>query len=62
MGIRDHFRNMVNRGNESPSSLKPSELSSVEAEVDEITKNLERERLTREGIGRFLKHPVDVLT
>jgi len=62
MGIRDHFRNMVNRGNESPSSLKPSELSSVEAEVDEITKNLERERLTREGIGRFLKHPVRVLT
>jgi flagellar protein FlaJ len=62
MGIKDHFKNMVNRGNESPSPLKSSELSSVEAEVDEITKNLERERLTREGIGRFLKHPVDVLT
>jgi flagellar protein FlaJ len=37
-------------------------LSSVEAEVDEITKNLERERLTRQGIGRFLKHPIEVLT
>jgi flagellar protein FlaJ len=37
-------------------------LSSVEAEVGEITKNLERERQTREGIGKFLKHPVDVLT
>jgi flagellar protein FlaJ len=62
MGIKDHFKNMVNRGNESPSPLKSSELSSVEADVDEITKNLERERLTREGMGRFLKHPVEVLT
>jgi len=62
MGIKDHFKNMVNRGNESPSPLKFSELSSVEAEIGEITKNLERERQTREGIGRFLKHPVDVLT
>jgi flagellar protein FlaJ len=62
MGIRDHFKNMVNRGNKSPSPLKSSELSSVEAEVGEITKNLERERQTREGMGRFLKHPVDVLT
>jgi flagellar protein FlaJ len=62
MGIKDHLKNMVNRGNESPSPLKSSELSSVEAEVDEITKNLERERLTRQGIGRFLKHPIEVLT
>jgi flagellar protein FlaJ len=62
MGIKDHLKNMVNRGNESPSPLKSSELSSVEAEVGEITKNLERERQTREGIGKFLKHPVDVLT
>ncbi|HUT38134.1 MAG TPA: type II secretion system F family protein [Methanoregula sp.] len=62
MGIKDHFKNMVNRGNESPSPLKSSDLSSVEAEVDEITKNLERERQTRQGIGRFLKHPVEVLT
>ena len=62
MGIKDHFKNMVNRGNESTSPLKSSELSSVEAEVGEITKNLERERQTREGIGKFLKHPIDVLT
>ena len=62
MGIKDHFKNMVNRGNESPSPLKSSDLSSVEAEVDEITKNLERERQTRQGIGRFLKHPIEVLT
>lgn len=62
MGIKDHLKNMINRGNESPSPLKSSDLKSVEAEVDEITKNLERERLTRYGIGRFLKHPVEVLT
>jgi flagellar protein FlaJ len=62
MGFKDHLKNMFNRGNESPSSLKSSELSSVEAEVDQITGSLERERKTRQGIGKFLKHPIKVLT
>jgi len=47
---------------ESPAPLKIPELSEVEQEVGEITRKLERERQTREGIGRFLKHPVTVLT
>ena len=42
--------------------LKSSDLISAEAEVDEITKGLEREQKTRHGLGKFLKHPVKVLT
>ena len=30
--------------------------------LDEITRNLERDRQTREGLGKFLKHPFKVLT
>jgi flagellar protein FlaJ len=62
MSIKDHVKNMVNRGDKTPSPLKPAELSSVESEVDEITRNLEKERQTREGLGKFLKHPFKVLT
>jgi flagellar protein FlaJ len=53
---------MVNRGDKTPPPLKSAELSSVESEVDEITLNLEKDRQTREGLGKFLKHPFQVLT
>ena len=53
---------MINRGDETPTPLKSAELSSIEPEIDEITKNLERDRQTREGLGKFLKHPFQVLT
>jgi len=62
MNIKEHFKNMINRGNETPTPLKSAELSSIEPEIDEITKNLERDRQTREGMGKFLKHPFRVLT
>ena len=62
MGITDHVKNMVNRGEKSPTPLKSAELSSVEADVDEITRSLEHERSTRQGMGKFLKHPFQVLT
>jgi flagellar protein FlaJ len=62
MNIKDHFKNMINRGDKTPPPLKSAELSSVESEVDEITRNLERDRQTRQGIGKFLKHPLKVLT
>jgi len=62
MNIKDHFKNMINRGDETPTPLKSAELSSIEPEIDEITKNLERDRQTREGLGKFLKHPFQVLT
>ncbi|WML67862.1 MAG: hypothetical protein METHP_01430 [Methanoregula sp. SKADARSKE-2] len=37
-------------------------MTGAEEEAFEITRKLERERQIREGIGRFLKHPVLVLT
>jgi archaeal flagellar protein FlaJ len=40
-----------------------ADLNSVEVEqLNEITIKLEHERQSREGIGKFLKHPVQVLT
>ncbi len=38
MSIKDHFKNIFNRGNETPTPLKSAELSSIEPEIDEITK------------------------
>jgi flagellar protein FlaJ len=62
MTIKDQFKNMINRGDQSPSPLKSAELSAAESEIDAITTNLERDRQTREGLGKFLKHPFKVLT
>jgi len=62
MSIKDHFKNMINRGDQTPPPLKSAESSSAELEADEITRNLERERQTRVGLGKFLKHPFRVLT
>jgi len=62
MNAKETFRNIFNRGNETPTPLKSAELSAIEPEIDEITKNLERDRQTREGFGKFLKHPFRVLT
>jgi flagellar protein FlaJ len=62
MGFTEHVKNLVNRGAETPPRLKSAELKSVESDVDEITQGLEHERSTREGMGKFLKHPFQVLT
>ncbi|MFA4848711.1 MAG: type II secretion system F family protein [Methanoregula sp.] len=60
-GITDRFKNFLNRGTDTPTPVKSAELNSVETEFQEITKKLEHERQTRAGIGKFLKHPVQVL-
>ncbi len=62
MGFRERFSAMFNRGHGSTVPLKTAELTEIEQEVNEITRKLERERQTREGVGRFLKHPLLVLT
>ncbi|MFA4825314.1 MAG: type II secretion system F family protein [Methanoregula sp.] len=61
-GIRNRFKNLFNRGTDAPPLVKSADLGSVEAEFQEITKKLEHERQTREGFGRFLRHPLRVLT
>jgi archaeal flagellar protein FlaJ len=62
MGFKDITNNLFNRGEHSPDQVKASDLSTMEAEFNEITSKLEHERQSREGIGRFMKHPVKVLT
>jgi len=62
MGFKDISDNLLNKGEHAKEQVKPSELSSTEAEFAEITTKLEQERQTREGFGRFMKHPFQVLT
>jgi flagellar protein FlaJ len=62
MGLKDIFNNLFNKGEHVKNPVTPSELSSMEAEFAEITTKLGQERQTREGFGRFMKHPLAVLT
>jgi len=62
MGFRDITDNLFNRGKHAKEQVEPSELSSMEAEITEISTKLVQERQTREGVGRFMKHPLVVLT
>jgi len=62
MGFTDIFNNLFNKGEQSPYKIKTPELISVEGDINEITARLEAERQSREGIGKFLKHPFQVLT
>ena len=62
MGFKDIADNLLNKGKHKKEQVKTTELSSMEAEFAEITTKLQEERKTREGLGRFMKHPFEVLT
>jgi flagellar protein FlaJ len=62
MGFKEIFNHLKSHGPESPPQMKTAELEVVEKEFSEITQKLEHERRSREGFGRFLKHPLRVLT
>lgn len=62
MGFSDIFSNLLNKGPHSREPIRTDELGPVEDEFAEITKKLEHERQSREGVGKFLKHPFQVLT
>lgn len=62
MGFKDIADNLFNKGEHTKEQVKTSELSSMEVEFTEITAKLEQERKTRQGFGRFMKHPLEVLT
>jgi flagellar protein FlaJ len=66
MAFKDTFTGML-RQKKDPASQPPlpltrAEMDSVEEELTTITARLEGERKSREGIGRFFKHPIRVLT
>ena len=62
MGFKEIFNHVKSHGPESPPPMQAGEMEAVEKEFSEITKKLEHERQSREGFGRFLKHPLQVLT
>ncbi|MFA5237259.1 MAG: type II secretion system F family protein [Methanoregula sp.] len=66
MALKDTFTGLLGQ-KKDPGSLPPrpltrAEMDSVEGELNEITRKLETERKSRDGIGRFFKHPLKVLT
>ena len=62
MALKDISDNLLNKGEHTKEQVKPADLSTMEAEFAEITTKLEQERQTRAGFGRFMKHPIAVLT
>jgi archaeal flagellar protein FlaJ len=62
MGFKDIANDLLNKGEHKTESVKSVELSVMEEEFNEITSKLEKERSTREGFGRFMKHPFQVVT
>lgn len=62
MGLKDISNNLLNKGEHQPAPGKPTDLTTMEDELIQITSKLDQERKSREGMGRFLKHPVKVLT
>jgi flagellar protein FlaJ len=62
MGFKDISNNLFNKGEHSPGRAKGDELSTMEDEFSQITAKLEQERKSREGVGKFMKHPLKVLT
>ncbi|HNX17624.1 MAG TPA: type II secretion system F family protein [Methanoregula sp.] len=66
MAIKDTVSGLLKQKNDPanrrPLPLTRAEMDSVESELTQISQKLEKERKSREGIGKFFKHPVKVLT
>jgi flagellar protein FlaJ len=64
MGLNDILKKVSGKGSETKvPELKNADLDTVEEEqLNEITTKLEHERQSREGLGKFFKHPFQVLT
>jgi len=62
MAVKDISDDLLNKGEHAKEPVKAADLSAMEAEFNEITAKLEADRQTRAGLGRFMKHPIEVLT
>ena len=68
MGLNDILGKVTGKTPGAPVQGKGAELRSADldsdevAQLTEITAKLEHERQSREGMGKFLKHPLQVLT
>src|SRR5208283_2307718 len=64
MAFNDRITGILGKQKDARTQRVPltrTELDSVEKELNEITEKLASERKNREGIGLFLKHPLQVL-
>jgi len=62
MELKETLNNLLNRGKFKQPKLPAKDLFKAEETVEDITKKLEIERKSREGIARFFRHPIEVLT
>jgi flagellar protein FlaJ len=62
MGFADIFNTPSDKSPQGPEKPKAAGLPSAEGEINEISARLERERQSREGLGKFFRHPFQVLT
>jgi len=63
MGLGDMLGKVTGKAADTSGQAKNADLDTAEVEqLSEITVKLEHERQSREGFGRFMKHPLQVLT
>ncbi len=63
MGFKDIMNDVLNRGQKQPGEQVPlTEVERFEREQIEIVRRIDQERRMRAGLGRLLKHPLQVLT
>jgi flagellar protein FlaJ len=62
MALKNVFDDFLNRGEENKTEAPVSEMEEMENEQRHIVDRLDHERRLREGLGRFLKNPLKVLT
>jgi len=62
MALKDMFDKMPGRAKDRPAPGSADLNSSEEDQLSQITVRLEKERQSRAGLGKFLKHPLQVLT
>ena len=62
MSFRTLVNDLFNRGERGNAPVQPSELDRYERQEQEIIARIDTRRKMQSGIGRFLKHPFEVLT
>lgn len=62
MALKDMFDKMPGRAKDRPVPGNADLNSTEEEQLSQITSRLDKERQSRAGLGKFLKHPLQVLT
>lgn len=62
MALRDMFDRMPGRAQDRPAPGSADLDATEEEQLSQITVRLDKERQSRAGLGKFLKHPLQVLT